>query len=60
MVIMGTRKGPRPFNVAEATVQIATSLDRFMPEQLAVNRFRLLSIELEHVLGVADTASSSS
>lgn len=35
-------------------LRLTQRLDRFIPEQLSVNGFSLLSVELRHVLGVAD------
>jgi PIN domain nuclease of toxin-antitoxin system len=39
--------------VSLGKLQIASPLDRFIPEQLAANRFRLLAVQLEHVLRIA-------
>ena len=35
-------------------LRLTHRLDRFIPEQLALNGFSLLAVELRHVVGVAD------
>jgi PIN domain nuclease of toxin-antitoxin system len=35
-------------------LRLAQRLDRFIPEQLTLNSFSLLAVELRHVVGVAD------
>jgi PIN domain nuclease of toxin-antitoxin system len=37
-------------------LRLTQRLDRFIPEQVTVNSFSLLPIELRHVVGVADLA----